>query len=98
MASVNPSFCLMASSKFELYPPPIFFIIYLISFDLESHVALAVLELVMYPRLALNSQRSACLCLLSAGVKVMHNIWLNEIFCLLSLYFFVILRMLPEYF
>jgi hypothetical protein len=36
-------------------------------------VALAVLELVPYTRLALNSEISACLCLPSAGIKVMSH-------------------------
>ena len=33
----------------------------------------AVLELTLQTRLALNSQRSTCLCLLSAGIKGMHH-------------------------
>ena len=33
------------------------------------YVALAVLELTLYTRLATNSQRSTCLCLPSAGIK-----------------------------
>jgi hypothetical protein len=37
-------------------------------------VALAVLELDLYTRLALNSERSTCLCLLSSEVKgVQHH-------------------------
>ena len=43
---------------------------FLLFFETESHyVALAVLELTMLTRLACNSQRSACFCLPSAGVK-----------------------------
>lgn len=38
------------------------------------YVALVDLELTVYNRLALNSQRPACLCLLSAGIKgVQHH-------------------------
>jgi hypothetical protein len=34
---------------------------------------MAVLELALQTRLHLNSQRSFCLCLLSAGIKGMHH-------------------------
>jgi hypothetical protein len=34
-------------------------------------VAMAVLELVLYTSLATNSQKSTCLCLLTAGIKGM---------------------------
>ena len=36
-------------------------------------VALAVLELSLQSRLTLNSQKSSCLCLTSAGIKGMHH-------------------------
>jgi len=36
-------------------------------------VALAVLKLALKPRLALNSQRSACLCFPSTGIKGLHH-------------------------
>jgi hypothetical protein len=38
-------------------------------------VVLAVLELTMLTRLALNSQRSACLCLLTVEISVHHCAW-----------------------
>ena len=37
------------------------------------YIALAVLELSMYARLAYNSQVSVCLCFPSAGIKVMYH-------------------------
>ena len=36
------------------------------------YVALVDLELTVYNRLALNSQRPACFCLLNAGIKVVY--------------------------
>ena len=36
----------------------------------SHYVSLAVLELIMYARLASNLERAACLCLPIAGVKV----------------------------
>ena len=39
----------------------------------QGFSALAILELTLYIRLALNSQNSTCLCLLGAGVKSMHH-------------------------
>ena len=46
-------------------------------FETASHyVALAILELTEWTRLASNSPRAACLCLLSAGIKgVPHHAW-----------------------
>ena len=50
----------------------LFFICYFDFFKTESHyIALGVLEFTMRTRLASNSQRSACLCLPSAGIKDM---------------------------
>ena len=38
-------------------------------------IALTALELILWTRLALNSQRSACLCCPSAGIKgVLHHL------------------------
>jgi hypothetical protein len=53
------------------------------------YVALAVLELVLKNRLASNSQRSPCLCLLSAGIKSMnHHLPATacSLFCMLCLW------------
>ena len=48
----------------------LFFLFYFWFFKAEFLcVVLAVLELALYTRLALNSQRSICLCLLSARIK-----------------------------
>lgn len=38
-----------------------------------SHSALAVLKLITYTRLALDPQRSACLCLTGARIKGVHQ-------------------------
>lgn len=37
------------------------------------YVTLAILELTLYVRLASNSQKSSCLCLPSAGIKVVQR-------------------------
>lgn len=53
------------------------------------YVALAVLELVLKNRLVSNSQRSPCLCLLSAGIKSMdHHLPATacSLFCMLCLW------------
>jgi hypothetical protein len=48
---------------------------------MSLYIALAVLKLAIYIRLALNSQRSTSLCLLSAGIKgLSHNTQLVQ-FC-----------------
>ena len=48
-------------------------------FSMKQHLLLLLLlrqSLTVYPRLALNSQRSSCLCLLRAGSKgVCHCAW-----------------------
>lgn len=42
------------------------------------YIFLVVQELTVWTRLALNSQRSSCLCLLKAGIKTMcHHTWLE---------------------
>jgi hypothetical protein len=43
----------------------------------QDRVFLAVLELTLWTRLASNSLRSACLCLLSAGIKGVHTTTIN---------------------
>jgi hypothetical protein len=46
-------------------------------FETGSHHILAILELIVETRLVLNSQRTACLCLKSTGIKGMrHHAWL----------------------
>lgn len=66
--SAAPS-CLL-SNVFFLFV--LFCFILLACFEIESHyVMLTVLELTMQTRVALNLQRFACLCLLSAGNKGM---------------------------
>jgi hypothetical protein len=51
-----------------------FLFAYLCCFSRQGFsVALANLKLTLYTRPALNSQRSACLCLLSAGIRSVHH-------------------------
>ena len=51
----------------------ILFIIVLLETGSLHYVVLAVLELTLKTRLALNSQESTCPCLLSAGIKGIHH-------------------------
>lgn len=44
-------------------------------FETGVCVAPVALDLTMLPRLALNSQRPTCLCLLSTGIKGMHQLF-----------------------
>ena len=62
--------CVCIFVRFYCY----FWVFCLFVFETGLHcIALGVLELTLWTRVALNSQRSTCLCLLSVVIKGVHH-------------------------